>query len=257
MFPILFKIGPITLHTYGFFVALAFTVGISLAMHLGKKEGIPKENILDIGFYSLIGEIIGSRIFYVLIEYKYFMENPFDIIKLWEGGLVFYGGFIAVVIILLYYFKRNALPIWKVSDLFTPSLAIGHAIGRLGCLFAGCCHGKPTDMPWGITFTHPDSLAIKDIPLHPTQIYESFAETSIFIALLILRKRKGFHGQVFWTYVLLYSVARFIIEFFRGDHTRGFIYHGISTAQGVSIVLFLLAITFMVFLKRRKTETDS
>ncbi|MEE8328568.1 MAG: prolipoprotein diacylglyceryl transferase, partial [Thermodesulfovibrionia bacterium] len=254
MYPILFKIGPVTLHTYGVLIALGFIVGIVLALHLGKEEGFVKEKILDIGFYALIAAIIGSRLLFVFIEYKHFIKNPIDIFKIWEGGLVFFGGLLLTVPVLLIYLKKNALPVWKTLDLFAPSLAIGHAIGRIGCFSAGCCYGKPTDLPWGITFNDPNSMAITGIPLHPTQLYESFAEFGIFIFLMVLRKHKGFDGQIMWTYVLLYSAARFIIEFVRGDRIRGFIYGDFSIAQGISVVLFLVALIFLLYNRREKTE---
>ncbi|MBI4698109.1 MAG: prolipoprotein diacylglyceryl transferase [Nitrospirae bacterium] len=251
MYPTLIKIGPIAIHTYGVMIALAFIVGIALAIRLGKKENITKEQILDIGFYTLLAAIIGSRLFYVLVEYKYFIKNPIDIFKVWEGGLVFYGGLLFVLPVVFYYFKRNKLPLWNTFDLFSPSVAIGHAIGRIGCLCAGCCYGMPTNLPWGITFKNPEALAIKGVPLHPTQLYESAAELSIFIFLMFFRKRKTFDGQIFWIYILLYSVTRFIIEFFRGDEIRGFIYDGISFSQGISIALFLTAMIFLVFLRKK------
>ena len=121
MYPILFKIGPLTLYTYGVLISLGFIVGIALTLHLGKKEGFAKEKILDIGFYALIAAIIGSRLLFVLIEYKYFIKNPLDIFKIWEGGLVFFGGLLLVVLVLLIYLKKNALPLWKTLDLFAPS----------------------------------------------------------------------------------------------------------------------------------------
>lgn len=253
MHPVLFQIGPLTLHTYGVFVALGFIIGILLALHQGKKEGFPKEKILDIGFYTLLSAIIGSRLFYVLVEYKYFIKNPVHIFKIWEGGLVFFGGLIAVLFVLLIYFKKNALPVWKTLDLFSPSLALGHAIGRLGCFSAGCCHGKPANLPWSVTFTNPDSLAIIGVPVHPTQLYETLSLSISFVILILIRKYKHFNGQIFWTYALLYSVIRFTIEFFRGDEARGFIYKNLSIAQGISAVLFMTAIFFMVLLRKKKS----
>lgn len=251
MFPILFKIGPFTLHTYGLLIAIGFISGILLAIHNGKKEGIAKEAILDIGFYALIAAIVGSRLFYVLVDYKYFVDNPSDIFKIWEGGLVFYGGLLFAIPVVLFYFKKHALPILKTFDILAPSLAIGHAIGRLGCFSAGCCHGKPTNLPWGITFTDPHTLAIRGIPLHPTQLYEFGTEFGIFIFLLFLKRHKRFNGQIVWMYVLLYSVGRFIIEFFRGDSARGFIYNGYSIAQGISVVMFIASIVSLLTLRKQ------
>jgi phosphatidylglycerol:prolipoprotein diacylglycerol transferase len=252
MHPILIRIGPLTLHTYGVFVALGFIVGLMLALHQGKKEGFSKDKILDIGFYTLLSAIIGSRLFYVLVEYKYYIKNPIDIFKLWQGGLVFFGGLLLALLVLTIYFRKNALPVWKTLDLFAPSLAIGHAIGRLGCFSAGCCHGKPANLPWSVTFTNPDSLAIIGVPVHPTQLYEALSLSISFGILILIRKYKRFNGQIFWTYAMLYSVVRFTIEFFRGDEVRGFIYKNLSIAQGISVVLFITAIFFMLLLRKKK-----
>ncbi len=252
MFPILFKIGSLTIYTYGVLISLGFIVGIVLALHLGKKQGLPRENILDIGFYILVSAIIGSRIVFVLVEYEHFIDNPLDVFKIWEGGLVFFGGLILAVPVLLIYLKKNDLPVWGTIDLFTPSLALGHAIGRIGCFSAGCCYGKPTDMPWGVLFTHPATMAVTGVPIHPTQLYEAFTEAVIFIFLMLFRRHKNFNGQVFWIYVLLYSSARFIIEFFRGDTARGFIYNDFSIAQGMSILLFIVAVLFLASLRKKQ-----
>src|SRR4030065_169870 len=121
MYPILFKIGPLTIHTYGVMIALGFIAAITLAIHLGRKEGIAKEKILDIGFYILLSAIIGSRLFFVIIEYEYFIKNPSDILKIWEGGLVFYGGLFLAIIVLLIYLRKNSLPVFKTLDLLSPA----------------------------------------------------------------------------------------------------------------------------------------
>jgi len=152
----------------------------------------------------------------------------------------------------IWYTKKKGLSLWQTADIWAPSIAIGHAIGRLGCFCAGCCYGKPTDLPWAVTFTSPESLAIRGVPLHPTQIYESGAELLNFAILLVLRRKKTFHGQVFWMYVLNYSIIRAVIELFRGDIERGFILPGISVSQGISAAMFFTALAFLMTLKQNK-----
>jgi phosphatidylglycerol:prolipoprotein diacylglycerol transferase len=147
------------------------------------------------------------------------------------------------------------LGVWLMTDIMAPSIALGHAIGRLGCFSAGCCYGKPTSVFWGVTFTNPYSQEIAGVPLgvslHPTQLYESVAETVIFLTLLLLAKRKRFDGQIFWSYVTFYAVARFIIEFFRGDN-RGFVFDGaLSTSQFIGILMLVTAIIMLAVLRRR------
>jgi len=252
MHPDLFSIGPITIHTYGVMVAIGFLLGVALALKQARKEGIPPERISDLSFYLLLAAIIGSRIFYILLNPEPYIKNPVAILKIWEGGLVFYGGLIFAVITGVIYIKRHNLSLWQIADIFAPSIAIGHAIGRLGCFFAGCCHGRPADLPWAVTFTDPHSLAPLGIALHPTQLYEAVGEFINFLILLFLRKRQTFRGEVFWSYVVLYSILRFFVEFFRGDSARGMLTQELSVAQAISVVMFFIAIGFMTFLRRKR-----
>jgi phosphatidylglycerol:prolipoprotein diacylglycerol transferase len=167
---------------------------------------------------------------------------------------VFYGGLIAAVVVALWYLWRHKMPVWQVTDVFAPGIALGHVVGRLGCLFAGCCFGKPTSVPWAITF-HSEYAARNvgtplNVPLHPTQLYEAGAELLI-LGLLLAFERRGrpFPGRTFWAYMLLYGISRFIIEFYRGD-SRGMV-GMFSTSQFVSILIVPLSIVMLVLLSRR------
>ncbi len=253
MYPVLIKFGPLTIHTYGVLVATGFLLGIGLAVLQAKKEGIPSYKIVDLGFYILLSAIIGSRLFFIFINAGHYIKNPLDIFKLWEGGLVFYGGILFAIPTVIWYAKKNDLALWSTADVFAPSIAIGHSIGRIGCFFAGCCYGKPAEgLPWAVTFTNPQSLAQIGIPLHPTQLYESAGEFVNFLILITLRRYKSFDGRLFLTYVLLYSVLRFIVEFFRGDMGRGFIIYNISLSQGLSILMLLIALVGLIVLRKKK-----
>jgi phosphatidylglycerol:prolipoprotein diacylglycerol transferase len=256
MHPILFRFGPLTIHTYGVLVASGFLLGLGLAVRQARKEGVPSDKIIDLGFYILLAAIVGSRLFFIFLNLSYYVKNPLDIVKIWEGGLVFYGGVLLAVPTAIWYVKKNGLGIWRTADLFAPSIAIGHALGRLGCFSAGCCYGKTAEsIPWAVTFTNPDSLARIGVPLHPTQLYESAGEFINFLILITLRKNKSFNGQLFMVYMLFYSVLRFIVEFFRGDVSRGFITNQLSVSQGISIIMFLVAVAGLIVLKRRKLQT--
>lgn len=251
MHPVLLEIGILKIFTYGFLVASGFFVAIHLAVRQGKKEGIDPQKILDLSFYILVSAIIGARLLFIVVEYKYFIENPVEILKFWKGGLVFYGGLIGAALVTVYFIKKNPMPLWKVADIAAPSLAIGQAIGRWGCFFAGCCYGKRSDLPWAITFTDGRSLAPLNIPLHPSQIYLSLNVFFIFLFLIWFRKRKSFDGQLFWIYGILYSIGRFIIEFFRGDD-RGFAVEGVlSTSQFIGIFTLSLSIFMLVKLRNK------
>ena len=253
MHPILFKIGPITIYTYGVLIATAFFLGLALAARQARVEGEDPQKIMDLSFYILISAIAGSRLLYIVVEYKEYISNPLRIFKVWEGGLVFYGGFIIAMAVVIIYIKKNEMSLWKVGDILAPSVAIGQGVGRLGCFFAGCCYGRETDVPWAVIFKNPNTLAPMDVHLHPTQLYDSANGFIIFAALLILRKFKKFDGQLFWTYTLLYAVGRFIVEIFRGDE-RGFVTASLSTSQFIAIPLFAVSIVMLIKLKRRKIE---
>ena len=255
MHPILFKIGPLTIYTYGFFIALAFVTGILWACWEAKRLGEEAEKIMDLGFYLIIAAIIGSRLFFVLLNMKEYLNHPLNIIKIWEGGLVFHGGLIASIVVGFYYLKKHHLNIWKYTDILAPALVLGQGIGRIGCLMAGCCYGRKTTLPWGIVFKDPNSLAVLDVPLHPTQIYTSIGALCIFGLLLWLRKRKSYEGQVFWLYIVLYSIMRFIIDIFRGDQiygTRVYFFQALTLTQVLSIVFFLSALYMLWYLKGKK-----
>ena len=255
MHPLLFEIGPFPIYTYGVLVAAGFLLGLGLAVRQGRKEGVPSHKITDLGFYILLSAIVGSRLLFILINASHYSRNPLEIFKIWEGGLVFYGGLIFAIPTALWYVKKSALSVWNTGDLFAPSIAVGHAIGRIGCFFAGCCYGKPAEgLPWAVTFTDPQSLARIGVPLHPTQLYESFGEFTIFILLITLRRYKSFQGQLFLTYILLYSVLRFIVEFYRGDPGRGFLDSHLSLSQGISILAFLVAVAGLIVLRQRKSK---
>ena len=256
MHPVLLELGFVKIFTYGFLVASGFFVAIQLAVRQGKKEGLDPVKILDFSFYVLIGAIIGARLLYIIVEYKHFMSRPLEAFAFWKGGLVFYGGFFGSALAGWYFMRKNNMPAWKMADISAPSVAIGQVIGRWGCYFAGCCYGVQTDLPWGITFTDERSLAPLNVALHPTQIYLSLNALLIFSILIWFRKRKSFDGQLFWIYGTLYSIGRFIIEFFRGDE-RGFAVEDIlSTSQFIG--LFMLAVSiFMLYKLKPKNPVSA
>ena len=196
MFPDLFSIGPLTIHTYGFFVAVGFTTALLITIRVGKSLGVSPQQVMDMGFIIIIWAIIGSRVTHVLMNLAYYRTHPIDIIKVWQGGLVFSGGLVAVVLALVWYIRRHDLSFWSIGDLWAPGAAIGQGIGRIGCFMAGCCYGKPAAEKWCVVFTHPKSLAPLNIPLHPTQVYAALSGTVIFFILMIIRSRKQFEGQV-------------------------------------------------------------
>ncbi len=253
MYPILFQFGRFSIYAYGFFIAVGFVITLILAsLKIRKsKAGISFGNLVDLFFYTVLSAIIGSRILFVLIHFDDYRQNPMQIFKIWEGGLVFYGGLLLAIGVSLWYMRWHRLPIWKVADLISPFIALGLFFGRIGCFFAGCCYGKETSLPWAIIFRHPDSLAPLNIPLHPTQLYDAANGLAIFFFLNWMEKRKTFEGQIFWLFLFLYTITRFFIETLRGD-PRGFLFGNLlSTSQGIGIPLAIFSL-FMLFYMKKK-----
>lgn len=254
MHPDLFSIGPLTLHSYGLFVALGFIAGILTAIKLGKSAGITSNSIMDLGFLIILTGLIGSRIVYIIIDLPKYISNPLDIFKIWEGGLVFHGGLVAVIIVIILYTRHHKQNIWTIGDIWAPAAAIGQAIGRIGCFFAGCCYGKPTDVPWAVVFTNPKSIATLNVPIHPTQLYLSLSSFIIFIILIILYSKKKFEGQVLLWFLILHQSARLFIENFRGDPRGVFITDDFTVTQFIALVILIGAVTALFIFKPKDRE---
>src|SRR5580765_3063600 len=246
-------LGTITIYTYGVLLAAAYLLGLQLALTRAKSRGLDSTRVMDLGIYIIISALLGAKLLLLFTDFQTFKSNPAELFNLLREGGVFYGGLIVAVLVALLYIRRIGLPLWTTCDVFAPGIALGHVVGRFGCLFAGCCYGKPTTRPWGITFTDPFAAANVGtplgIPLHPTQLYEAGAELIILIVLLVTeRKGRPYPGRTFWLYMLLYAISRYVIEIFRGDD-RGTV--GIfSTSQFISIVLAPLAIGMLIYLAR-------
>ena len=252
MYPTLLTLGPLNIHTYGLFIAIGFIIGLLVAMHIGKSEGFHSGQVLDMGFIVILCAIIGSRLAYVLLNISYYVKHPLDIFKMWQGGLVFSGGMVAVALAMIWYLKRRHLPFWKVGDLFAPAIAIGQGIGRMGCFMAGCCYGKPTGMPWGMIFTDPGTLAPRNIPLHPTQLYAALSGILIFAVLMVLRAKRKFEGQVFLWFLILHSTSRLLMERLRGDD-RGLIPGTeMSVTQLIALLILMAAVVALMIITSRK-----
>ena len=252
--PAVFGIGPITVYTYGVLLAAAYLLGLKYAMVRAKARELDQVRVLDLGIYIIISALIGAKLLLLLTNLQGFIDNPREMLSLvWSGG-VFYGGLILAVAVALFYIRRIGLPLWTTCDVFAPGIALGHIIGRFGCFFAGCCYGKPTTLPWGITFTDPFAAVNVgtplNVPLHPTQLYEAGAEALILGVLLATEWRgRRFPGRTFWLYVLLYGISRYIIEMFRDD-PRGMV-GTFSTSQFISLWLVPLALVMLFYLSRR------
>ena len=256
MHPILFSIGDWPVYSYGVLLAAAYLIGLQLGVVRARKAGVDPARVMDLGIYLIIAALVGAKLMLIAVDWEYFKSQPRELLSLVRAGGVFYGGLIAAVAVGLWLVRRYKLPVWTTADLMAPGIALGHVVGRFGCLLAGCCYGRPTDVSWAITFTDP--LAAQNvgtplgIPLHPTQLYDAGAEL-IILGVLLFTERKGkpFAGRTFWLYLLLYAISRFIIEFYRGDPNRGTVFGGISTSQFVSLLLVPGSILMLWYLRRR------
>ena len=254
MHQILLELGPATIYTYGVLLAAAYLLGLKLAMVRAQARGLDQARVLDLGIYIIISALVGAKLLLVITDLRTFLNDPSELIALARSGGVFYGGLILAVSVALLYIRKIGLPLWTTCDVFAPGIALGHVVGRMGCFFAGCCWGKPTDVPWAITFTNPFAAANVgtplNVPLHPTQLYEAGAE-ALILGILLATERRGrpYPGRTFWLYMLLYAISRFIIEFYRND-PRGAVMM-FSTSQFISLLLAPLAVVMLVALGRR------
>src|SRR3954469_2790419 len=203
-------LGPITIYTYGVLLAAAYLLGLQFALTRAKARNLDPARVMDLGIYIIISALVGAKALLLVTDYQTFKNNPAELFNLLREGGVFYGGLIVAVTVALLYIRKVGLPLWTTCDVFAPGIALGHVIGRFGCFFAGCCFGKPTTVPWAITFTNPFAAANVgtplNVPLHPTQLYEAGAE-ALILGLLLFTERRGrtYPGRTFWLYMLLYA----------------------------------------------------
>jgi phosphatidylglycerol:prolipoprotein diacylglycerol transferase len=258
MYPEIFGLS--FLHTYGVLVAAALLVGLWLAGRLSREAGLNAGAVTDLGLYCALAAIGGAKLMMFLVDFSYYREHPGEIFSLStaQAGGVFYGGLIAALGVAVWQMRKTRLPGWKTADVFAPAIALGHGIGRIGCFTAGCCWGVECHRPWAVTFT---SLAAHDrvgvplyVPIHPTQLYEAFAEFAIFAFLYWRIHKPHGDGAIIGAYLLLYSTARFTVEFFR-VHEQGNVLGGaFDTSQFISAGLFLLGAACLWRLRARTSQ---
>jgi phosphatidylglycerol---prolipoprotein diacylglyceryl transferase len=259
--PILIDFGFFRLPTYGVLMVTALITALVLAIRRGGKEGLDSGRLLDFSTWLIVVSLLGAKALMVLTGWRYFWQFPGELLsrETLRAGGVFYGGLVAGVFFAWWYLRVYKLPVWKVFDVYAPSLALGLGIGRLGCFAAGCCYGKPTTSALGVVFTHPFAHEVAGTPLgirlHPTQLYEALATFVIFGILVWRYRYKSYDGQIFLLYLMLYAVARFGIEFLRGDEDRGFVYnHLLSTSQFFAVLALGTAAGLAWHFRRRQAE---
>ncbi|MCP2619655.1 prolipoprotein diacylglyceryl transferase [Candidatus Aminicenantes bacterium AC-334-K16] len=263
MYPVLIRLGPITVHTYGFMLALGVVLGLWFVARQARREQLPGGRLVDMAFYTIIVALLGAKLVLFLGNVSYYWRYPSELLTLARSGGVFQGGLFFGLIFAIWFLHRHRLPTWKVADIAGPAIALGHGFGRLGCFSAGCCYGRACDVPWGVMFGSEYAHSITGVPLHqvihPTQLYESILNfTNFFLLYLVLRKKR-FDGQVFSLYIINYSIIRFFVEFYRGDHPESaYLIHGASPYLSLNYfqVFCLVGLAFglvLYFIRKRKT----
>lgn len=254
MHPIAFNLGSFPIHWYGVMVALGFLAGLWTASRRAPLVGIHGEKVFDLGPWLVVGTLVGARALYVITFWNAeFAAKPFwTVFNIREGGLVFYGGLIGATLCGIVGIRLKKLPLWKTADILAPSIALGHAFGRIGCLLNGCCYGRACDLPWAIRFPVDNPLGSPTYPVHPTEIYESLLNFGLYIALAqLFRRWRKFDGQIFGIYLICYAVIRAFVEMFRGDYPANQIHLGLTPAQWVSVPIFVIGSVLLFVLSRQ------
>ena len=246
MFPKLFSIGKFFLPTYGVLTALAFLAALWIIVRLGRRTGLNSERMTNLGIYCAIAGMAGAKLAMFLFDWRDYAAHPSEIFAFstLQAAGVFQGGLALAIVVAWWYTRHFHMPGLLVSDAFAPGIAIGHAIGRLGCFAAGCCWGARTNLPWAVTFTNPEANTRFGtpigVPLHPTQLYECAAELFVF-GFLYWRFRKPHRpGEIIGLYLVVSSILRFLIEFVR-YHEQALI-AGLSLTQWISAVLIVAGV---------------
>ena len=264
MFPILLRIGPITIHTYGFMMALGVAFGLWFLFVHSKKQGLQAPKMVDMAFYTIIVSLIGAKLLLFFGNFSYYLQRPSELFSLARSGGVFQGGLTLGILFAFWYFRKHRIPTWKAADIIVPALALGHGFGRIGCFSAGCCFGRESSVPWGVTFQNEYASNLTGIqlgiPLHPVQLYESALNFLNFFVLFFILRRKKFDGQVFSFYIINYSIIRYFVEFYRGDHSEKLFlirnaspYLSLSFPQLFCILGLVGGVTMFFILRKRKS----
>jgi len=243
MFPVLLKIGPVTIHTYGFMMAVGVVAALWFVMVQAKKQGYDTNKLADAAFWIILVSLLGAKLILLFGKFSYYLKNPGELLSLARSGGVFQGGLTFGIIFAIIYFRKKKIPLWPTADIVAPAIALGHGFGRIGCFSASCCYGRECSLPWAVVFKNEYAHQLTgiplNIPLHPVQLYESALNFLNFFVLFMILKTKKFDGQVFSFYIINYSIIRFFTEYFRGDHAENtYLIRGETALSSLSLPQF-------------------
>lgn len=250
MHPKLIEIGHFYVPSYGFMVAMAFLAAIWITTRLAARAGLNPEKVSNLALGCALTGMLGGKLFMVLFDWRLYVNDPGKLfsLEMVQSMGVYQGGLALALAFAFWYMRRNAMPALTTCDVFAPGLALGHGIGRVGCFLAGCCWGQQCERPWAVRFTNPDANDMTGVPLdvrlHPTQLYEAFAEAIIFVILLRQFRKERRPGTVIGLYLVLYSIVRFLVEFVR--HHDQALHFGLSLTQWISIVTLFWGVILLM-----------
>ena len=249
MHPEAFKVFGFSIYWYGILAAIGFLTAFWSGTKRAAQENLPKDAVTNLAPWIIFGAIIGARLFFVITFWREeFANKPLHhIITVGRHGLVFYGGLVGSSLGTIIYCWKNKLPLWKISDVMAPSIALGHAFGRIGCLMTGCCYGNACTAPWAVHF--PLDHATKGAAVHPVQLYESALNFAFYALLVFFFRRKKFDGQVFSIYLVGYAILRAFTETFRGDYEipKG----GLTPGQSTGVIILAIGAALWFWLSNR------
>lgn len=250
MYPRLFHIGSFTLYSFGLMVILGFAAGTALAARLARRRGLPGDAFLDAAIVILFAGVAGARLLFVALNWKVYAAHPREIFEIWNGGMSFHGGVIAGVAAGLLHMRRQGLPVLAMADAAAPGLALGYAIGRIGCFLNGCCYGSETLLPWGVPGIFCVGAPSPELKYHPTQIYALITNLVLTVLLVVAYRRPHRSGQVLALYVAGYSIYRFAIESLRKGVTADVFAFGLTQAQAFSVLTLVIAVVWWAWLQQ-------
>lgn len=261
MLPKLIDFGGFFLPTYGVMVALAFLAGLWATTKLARRAGLPTQTIQDLVIYCAIAGLVGAKLMMFIFDWEYYAKNPSEMVSLstLRAAGVYQGGFLVALAFAYWYMRKHGLPVLRTMDCFAPGIALGHALGRIGCFAAGCCYGALCNRPWAVRFTNPEvkefSNVPMNVPLHPSQIYEAVGDLAIFAVLFRLYNPTSRPGGIFSLYLILYSLLRFLVEFYR-HHDQPPLFESLPLVHTQWISLATLLLGAWLLFKKPNPETQ-
>jgi phosphatidylglycerol:prolipoprotein diacylglycerol transferase len=255
MHPVLLDLGWWQLRSYGAFVALAALVGIWWSAREGERRGFARETVYDFAGVVVVAGFVGARVYYALVsDPAMYLTHPWELLAVWHGGLAFQDGLLAAFATGAWLIRCRGLPFWYFADAIAPGLVLGQTVGQIACLLNGDTYGKPTTLPWAITFTDPRALAPLGVPLHPIQLYELLAYLFVFLVVQRVARSTAPPGAAVLAYGVFYGIARFVMELFRGDPPM---VEGVIVPQAMSGLLVAVSVVALLVLRRRTPDTGS